>query len=107
LLSPTERTLRARLAAYSLHARGGTNVGPARAAYDARWAKLVDPEGLLAPDERERRAEHARKAHFTKMAFESAKSRRRGQSKKVTAPSVSETSLEAVGGGQASDDHLE
>ena len=69
--------LRSRLAAHSLHAKGGTNTGPAKAAYDARWARLVDPDGSLSPGERERRAEHAKKAHYTAMALKSAKARRR------------------------------
>ena len=76
-LSPQERTLRARLAAHSQHAQGRTNTGPATAAYNARWAKLVDPDETLDPDERDRRAEHAKSAHYSRMAFESAKSRRR------------------------------
>ena len=70
-LSPAERSLRSRLAAHSLHAKGGTNTGPAKAAYDARWARLVDPDGSLSPGERERRAEHAKKAHYTAMALKS------------------------------------
>lgn len=85
-LTPEQRSLRARLAAYSLHAQGKTNTEPARAAYDARWAKLVDPDGSLDPHERERRAGAARSAHFARMAFESAKVRRRTTRRRATAP---------------------
>ena len=76
-LTPAERTLRARLAAYSMHAAGKTNTRAATAASEARWAKQVDPDGVLSPDERERRASAAKKAHYTKLAFLSAKARRR------------------------------
>jgi hypothetical protein len=40
----------------------------------------VDPEGLLDPRERARRAEHARKAYFLRLALASAHARgtRRG-----------------------------
>lgn len=77
MLSPSERTLRARMAAHAMHAAGRTNT---RAAVDAVLAKFeaqVDPEGALAPDERRRRAIHARKAHMARLAFESAKKRRK------------------------------
>jgi hypothetical protein len=77
-LTPKERTLRARLAAYELHSQGKTNTKAARAAYDARWALRVDPEGVLSPEERDRRATAAKKAHYTRMAFESSKRRRGG-----------------------------
>ena len=75
-LTPKERTLRARLAAHTLHAQGKTNTAPARAAFNARWARLVDPDGVLTPEERERRAAHAKRAHFTGLALKSAKARR-------------------------------
>jgi hypothetical protein len=77
ILTPKERTLRARVAAHSQHAQGKTNTGPARIAYDARWAKLVAPDGSLPPGELERRADHARKAHYAAMALKSAKARRK------------------------------
>jgi len=60
-----------------MHAAGKTNTRAATAASEARWAKQVDPDGVLSPDERERRASAAKKAHYTKLAFLSAKARRR------------------------------
>lgn len=51
--APIKRTLRARTS------------GPADNARDARQSKfdrLVDPDGLLSPEERAYRAEHARRA---------------------------------------------
>lgn len=74
-MTPTERTLRARIAADSLHARGGTNTGPARAAFLSKFETEVDPNGQLPPEERARRAKAARSAHFSRMALKSVKSR--------------------------------
>ena len=78
-LTPEERTLRARLAAHDQHAQGKTNTGPARQAFIAKFEKEVDPDGILSPAERARRAEHARKAHFYRMALKSAQSRRKAK----------------------------
>lgn len=46
-----------------------------------RFAKLVDPNNELAPEERERRAECLRKAHFVRMGKASAAARKRSRSK--------------------------
>jgi hypothetical protein len=76
-LSPTERTLRAKAAAHALHAQGRTNVVPAQRAAFSRFEREVDPDGLLDPAERARRAEHARKSYMAKLAMKSAQARRR------------------------------
>lgn len=77
-LSPAERSLRARIAAHTLHARlGGREVTePARAAFLQRFEDEVDPDRVLNVEERTRRAEHARKAHFARLALQSARARR-------------------------------
>lgn len=49
---------------------------PGRAAFLARFEREVDPDGLLPEAERVRRADHARKAHMTRLALASAKARR-------------------------------
>jgi len=49
----------------------------ARAAALARFEREVDPTGSLAPAERSRRAEFARKAYFARLALKSARARRR------------------------------
>jgi len=41
-----------------------------------RFEKQVDPEGLLEPQERGRRAQHARAAWMRKLAIQSANARR-------------------------------
>lgn len=48
----------------------------ARQAFLARFENQVDPEGILPPAERAVRAEHARKAHFQRMALKSAARRK-------------------------------
>jgi hypothetical protein len=47
-----------------------------QAALRARFEREADPDGTLAPAERQRRAEQLYKAHMAKLAFESAKARR-------------------------------
>ncbi len=77
-LSPSERTQRARLAAHSLHAGGGTNTAPAREKFLERFEHQVDPDRVLDPAERAKRAAHARKAYFARLALKSAQARRKG-----------------------------
>jgi hypothetical protein len=77
-MTPEERTLRARLAAHSLHAKvdSRAHTEPARRAFADSFEKQVDPGGVLPLEERLRRAEHARKAYFTRLAFKSVRARR-------------------------------
>ena len=78
-MSPEDRVLHARMAAHTLHSKYDSKdlTAPARRAFLERFEKEVDPEGLLPVAERQRRAGHARKAHFTKLALASARARRR------------------------------
>jgi hypothetical protein len=76
-LSPTERSLRARLARHAQHAQGKTSTAAGTAAFLARFEREVDPEGALSPTERARRAEHARRAHMTLLALNAATARRK------------------------------
>jgi hypothetical protein len=48
----------------------------ARAAALARFENEVDPNGVLPPEERRRRAEHARREHLARISLRSAKVRR-------------------------------
>lgn len=48
----------------------------ARQAFADRWDKLVDPDGTLDPVERAKRAAHAKKAFYLKLALKSAQVRR-------------------------------
>jgi hypothetical protein len=77
-LSPAERSLRARLAAYAMHARHDARRTSAngRAAFLARFEREVDPDGRLDPEERARRAEQARRVYFARLSLAAAKARR-------------------------------
>lgn len=77
--TPAERTLQARMAAHTLHARvkdPAAHTLPARTAALNCFEREVDPEGVLPPAERERRAAHARKAHMLGLSRRSAIVRR-------------------------------
>lgn len=78
-LTPAERSQRARLAAHVLHSRYDSRelTKPARKEFNKRFVDEVDPERKLPAKERERRAEHARKAYFRSLALKSAIARRR------------------------------
>ncbi|OMC09147.1 hypothetical protein A5734_27840 [Mycolicibacterium fortuitum] len=49
----------------------------ARKALLDKFEQEVDPDGVLTPAERAKRAEHARKAYFARLALKSAQARRR------------------------------
>lgn len=74
-LTPEQRSMRARIAAHALHAQGKTNVKAAHASLQARFEREVDPDGRLSPEERAKRAEHARKLYYTQLAYKSARAR--------------------------------
>jgi hypothetical protein len=78
-MTPRERSLRGRMAAYRMHAlhdpRETTRA--ARAAFSQRFLNEVDPERRLTERERLRRAEAARRAHFARLAYLSARRRAR------------------------------
>ena len=77
-MTPGERTLRARAAAYAMLAKHWSRKGAlsGQAALLAKFERQVDPECLLAPEERRLRALHARRAHMARLALASARSRR-------------------------------
>lgn len=79
--TPEQRVLAARIAAHSKWAQTADPTdatAPARKAFLDRFEREVDPDGVLPLTERARRANHARKAYFTRLALKSAKARRRG-----------------------------
>jgi hypothetical protein len=77
-MTPGERTLRARAAAYEMHAKHGSQKAAIKgqAALLAKFERRVDPESRLTPEERRRRALLARRAHMARLALASARSRR-------------------------------
>jgi len=71
---------RARIAAYTRWSRttdAASATAPARRAFDLRFEREVDPDGLLPLDVRQTLVERARKAYFARLAYASAKARRR------------------------------
>jgi hypothetical protein len=78
-LTPEQRALHARMAAYALHAQTDSreHTRPAREAFMRRFEDQVDPDGQLPPDERDRRARQALKAHMTALAVKSSTARAR------------------------------
>lgn len=77
-MTPAERSLRASIAAHTrwAHSDGTAGTAKARQTFLDRFDREVDPEGVLPPDERARRAANARSAHFKRMALRSAQARR-------------------------------
>ena len=79
-LTPEQRTLRARIGAYALHAQGKTSTRAGTDAFLGRFVREVeavaDAHGeALTPDEVTRRALHARRAYFARLALASSRAR--------------------------------
>lgn len=101
-LTPAQRTLRGRIAAYALHARHDPRLttAPARAAFLARFEREVDtsdPEGKLDPIERARRIEYLRRLYFARLAYRSQLVRAARQAERLRAkrPWLTATDLPA------------
>lgn len=75
MLSPSQRTLRARIGAHTLHSKYDSRLtsAPGRKAATAklneRLLAEIDPHNQLPEVERARRLHHARKAHFSRLAL--------------------------------------
>jgi len=81
-LTPAERSLRASIAAHALWAKvpdRTARTAPARAALLAKFEREVDPDGVLPPKERAKRAENARKAYYARLSLKGAKARRKAR----------------------------
>ena len=76
---PEEMAQRGRIGAHVTHSRHDARelTAPAREAFLSRFEREVDPDGVLAPEERQRRAEHARRAHMARISRLSAIARRK------------------------------
>jgi hypothetical protein len=80
-LTAAERSQRARIAALTLHASGGTNVAAAHAAAEARFYRQAETEAAargeeLTEQQLARRAGQLKRLYFARLAFSSAKARR-------------------------------
>jgi hypothetical protein len=78
-MTPEQMSLRGRMGAHAIHARYDSRelTSNARKAFLDRFEREVDPDGRLSPEERSRRAMHARKVYFSKLALKSARARSR------------------------------
>lgn len=67
----------ATIGAYAMHAKHDARhtTAAGRRAFLARFEREVDPEGVLTPDERQRRADQAKNAYMRKLALRSAQKR--------------------------------
>ena len=79
-LTPEERQMRARIAAHTRWAQdpdrtAATSKG--RAGLRAKFEREADPDGILPPDELERRVNHLMKAHMLRMSFKAKQARRK------------------------------
>lgn len=77
--SQQDRTLIARIAAAERWAREPDRVAATAPARSGLWAKFlreVDPDGVLDPSERDRRAELLRRAHLLRASRAAAAARR-------------------------------
>ena len=79
-LTPEQRSHRARIAAHTLHGSRDPlkHTEPARKAFLEGFEHRADPEGILPPDERKRRAAHLMKAHMYRLSLASSRARAKG-----------------------------
>lgn len=77
-LTAAERSLHASLAANTRWAAADRKVESekARSRQMERFEREVDPDGVLSPAERSRRAENARRAHMARLSMKAAAARR-------------------------------
>lgn len=89
-MTPAERALRGRIGAHISWANTADPVArtkPGRDAFLARFERQVDPEGVMDPAERARRAAHLRRAHMQGLAIKSAQKRRENRAARDKSPS--------------------
>jgi hypothetical protein len=97
-LTPAQRTLSGRVGAHESWARTSdrsARTAPARAAAFSRFEREVDPEGVLDPAERHRRAKHAQSAYFSRLALRSSRSRSRAAAARKAAAELDRDAADA------------
>ena len=90
-LTPAQRTLRARVAAYARAAKYGPEV--TRAAFGGRMAKLaaeVDPEGTLPEIERQRRAYALMRSQMSALSLKASRARSKRKAVPALAPGTAQ-----------------
>ncbi len=85
-MTPTQRSMRARLAAYSKHAQTDAreSTAPAREAFLDKFTAAVDPRGELGDAERQRRATALKRAYFARLALRSSRARSKKSPRQVS-----------------------
>jgi len=73
----TNRSTIGKIGAHALHAQGKTNTGPATKAAMSRFEQQVDPDGTLPPEERAKRAAHAKSLYYIQLGRKSVMARRK------------------------------
>jgi hypothetical protein len=103
-LSAGERVMRGRIAAYSRWSRTANRTEATvhlRAGFDRRFEAeidLLDPDHRLTPETRAKMIESARRAYFVKLAFASAKTRRKKEARRrITDPRAEGEGADAAG----------
>lgn len=79
-LTPEERSAFGRIGALESWAHTddrAARTAPARASSMSRFEREADPDGVLDPAERQRRAELLKSAYFQRLAIKSARARRK------------------------------
>jgi hypothetical protein len=79
VIAPTVKDINKQMAAYISWSRTADRTArtrPAREAFLRRFERQVDPDGVLVPAERGRRAQHALRAHMLRLAKRSVTARR-------------------------------
>jgi len=78
-MTPEQRALRARLASHTSWALTTDRRARAKPGSDALMARIaaqVDPQGLMAPGDREKAIKNAVSAYFSRLSMRSAQKRR-------------------------------
>ena len=90
------RVLTGRIGAYTLHSRYDSRklLEPARRGFESKFEREVDPDMVLDPEERARRAEMARKAYFARLALKSAQARRKRSARRQAAMQRTRAAIE-------------
>jgi len=80
-LTPEQRAQRARAGAYAQHSKYDTRetTKAARTTWLNSFERQVDPDGVLDPSERARRAQAALRAHMTSLALKSSRARSKSE----------------------------
>jgi hypothetical protein len=78
MLNPERAAMIGRIGAHTSHSRHDSRdiTARARATFLDSFERQVDPDFVLPEAERQRRAAHARKAHYARLALRSAEARR-------------------------------